>query len=412
GRGRGRSGGTSPCRSCACRSGGNPSGEPPVRCLGEPGDVSPRSYWETVTADSTAGPNRGQAGAGGLVGPGKRRGATAGGGRGCGMSEREAFIAAAAAEREEDLPRLAFADWLDENGETGRARFIRLQCWLAQRERSYPTFEDRFSDPLFEKLYQRARDLLDAYEEDWFGKFSRAVGVVPTAPVSEQPRRTWLDRLLRRPPQPLGATRVRGSFTGGSAEFKIWGDAAATSFYLTRGFVDALSLSMSRPKPPPSFPLAFRLEPVSRMWIDIAPSMVGWHAIDGPHLMRLKNLGLAPPNEARRKSVAVFEAILGGSHWTGLQSLTLYCPTGEQLRIPPAYLTTLARTSLVFTLSSLSIVTNLDGLVILAASSNLSRLRSLTAWGCELPSGTGGVLADAPFWEHLEHLDLSSNHLG
>ena len=44
------------------------------------------------------------------------------------MSERDAFLAAIIAEPADDVRRLAFADWLQENGEEDRAEFIRVQC--------------------------------------------------------------------------------------------------------------------------------------------------------------------------------------------------------------------------------------------------------------------------------------------
>src|SRR5947207_2720423 len=40
----------------------------------------------------------------------------------------EPFLAAIAARSDDDLPRLIFADWLDERGDADRAEFIRLQC--------------------------------------------------------------------------------------------------------------------------------------------------------------------------------------------------------------------------------------------------------------------------------------------
>lgn len=49
------------------------------------------------------------------------------------MTDREALLAAILANREDDTPRLVFADCLDENGESERAEFIRLQVELAQR---------------------------------------------------------------------------------------------------------------------------------------------------------------------------------------------------------------------------------------------------------------------------------------
>jgi uncharacterized protein (TIGR02996 family) len=43
------------------------------------------------------------------------------------MSDREALLAAIRAAPDDDAPRLVFADWLDEHGESGFAQFIRLE---------------------------------------------------------------------------------------------------------------------------------------------------------------------------------------------------------------------------------------------------------------------------------------------
>ncbi len=47
------------------------------------------------------------------------------------MSDKEALLAAIGLHPDEDTPRLAYADWLDEHGDASRARFIRAQCELA-----------------------------------------------------------------------------------------------------------------------------------------------------------------------------------------------------------------------------------------------------------------------------------------
>jgi uncharacterized protein (TIGR02996 family) len=49
------------------------------------------------------------------------------------MTEREAFIAAIAANPADDTARLVYADWLQEHGETRRAEFIRRQIENARR---------------------------------------------------------------------------------------------------------------------------------------------------------------------------------------------------------------------------------------------------------------------------------------
>lgn len=50
------------------------------------------------------------------------------------MTERDALLRAVLADPADDTVRLAFADWLDENGESERAEFIRVQVELAKLE--------------------------------------------------------------------------------------------------------------------------------------------------------------------------------------------------------------------------------------------------------------------------------------
>ncbi|OWK40567.1 TIGR02996 domain-containing protein [Fimbriiglobus ruber] len=55
-----------------------------------------------------------------------------------------AFLAAIAANRADDLPRLVYADWLEEQGRAARARFIRLQIeyahLLGHTDRTHPSW--------------------------------------------------------------------------------------------------------------------------------------------------------------------------------------------------------------------------------------------------------------------------------
>lgn len=48
------------------------------------------------------------------------------------MTDRAALVAAICAEPGEDTPRLAYADWLEENGEGDRAEFVRVQVEKAK----------------------------------------------------------------------------------------------------------------------------------------------------------------------------------------------------------------------------------------------------------------------------------------
>lgn len=70
------------------------------------------------------------------------------------MTEREALYAAVCAQPDEDTPRLALADWLDEHGskaDVPRARFIRVQIGMTQHEEQSPAWR---------KLYAEERKLL------------------------------------------------------------------------------------------------------------------------------------------------------------------------------------------------------------------------------------------------------------
>jgi uncharacterized protein (TIGR02996 family) len=55
--------------------------------------------------------------------------------------EQKALYAAVVASPDDDLPRLVYADWLEEHGDADRAEFIRVQCRLA---RSSPADADYF----------------------------------------------------------------------------------------------------------------------------------------------------------------------------------------------------------------------------------------------------------------------------
>ena len=84
------------------------------------------------------------------------------------MTDTERNFMQAIIERPDcDLPRLAFADWLEESGQADRAEFIRVQCAIPEAEANVcfaqPTAEDMgvCGDEL-EALRKRERELLTA----------------------------------------------------------------------------------------------------------------------------------------------------------------------------------------------------------------------------------------------------------
>ncbi len=78
-----------------------------------------------------------------------------------------AFMAEILAHPEDDAPRLAFADWLDENGQPERAEFVRVQVRLAgMRWTSQGTGELSWRD-LADALRRREREILNANGFNW-----------------------------------------------------------------------------------------------------------------------------------------------------------------------------------------------------------------------------------------------------
>jgi uncharacterized protein (TIGR02996 family) len=58
------------------------------------------------------------------------------------MSDHDAILAAIIADPADDLPRLAYADWCEENGDDARAEFIRVQVALAKLDAELMDEED------------------------------------------------------------------------------------------------------------------------------------------------------------------------------------------------------------------------------------------------------------------------------
>jgi uncharacterized protein (TIGR02996 family) len=77
------------------------------------------------------------------------------------MTTEEALLAAVWANPHDDLPRLVYADWLDETGDpakAARAEFIRVQCELAR----VGWWDDRTGE-----LQRREQQLLTEYRSGW-----------------------------------------------------------------------------------------------------------------------------------------------------------------------------------------------------------------------------------------------------
>lgn len=99
------------------------------------------------------------------------------------MSDREALLAAIRLHPDEDTPRLVFADWLDEHGESERAALIRYSCSPAFANRR--TVEYRRAKraaeacfPWFWTILFAPRDR-DDFEDDSGERFDFILGANP-----------------------------------------------------------------------------------------------------------------------------------------------------------------------------------------------------------------------------------------
>src|SRR5437764_9153483 len=105
------------------------------------------------------------------------------------MTDRDALIAAIAAAPADDLPRLVYADWLEENGDPAQAAFIRGQVELARLPPRAPKRE---------KLAAELKAIAVRHARGWVAPLCAAFGQ-PVPQWPPDPTGGWLTRLLNRP---------------------------------------------------------------------------------------------------------------------------------------------------------------------------------------------------------------------
>ncbi|OWK42282.1 TIGR02996 domain-containing protein [Fimbriiglobus ruber] len=100
--------------------------------------------------------------------------------------DERALLTAVAAAPDDDLPRLVYADWLEEHERTVRAEFIRLQCEIARLEVGPRTIVDQNV-----ALWKRQQELLDGHREELLGP----LGGLSIQPRDAEFRRGFLSEL-------------------------------------------------------------------------------------------------------------------------------------------------------------------------------------------------------------------------
>ncbi len=128
------------------------------------------------------------------------------------MSDEDALLAAIAAHPDEDTPRLAYADWLDEHDQPIRAEFIRVQIDISRKELLQRWEQDRYVD-----VWKRNQELIDGHRREILGKhgwltdwgaleFRRGF----VSELQADPREFWANRRAFSEMQPLPRVVVAG----------------------------------------------------------------------------------------------------------------------------------------------------------------------------------------------------------
>ncbi|MEO2088149.1 MAG: TIGR02996 domain-containing protein [Gemmataceae bacterium] len=256
------------------------------------------------------------------------------------MSDREAFVAAVAASPEDDLPRLVFADWLDENGDPERAEFVRVQCELAKPA----VWQDTdFRDPLLARM----RELLDAHRTRWMAPVAAALGFTGDDPPSParaaDPPSFWrrvygrlgLSRGPQAPPPEPPVEEVYANYAhSATAQFtaeRVDGSPRPdwVSWELARGFVDHIAVNLGRFPEAASLAELFRIEPVSGL--DVLLTEGGesdqWRRLAGEHLNRVRTLRLIRVHPfGQFDPRALVETVVNSEHLAGVRRLELGGP--------------------------------------------------------------------------------------
>jgi uncharacterized protein (TIGR02996 family) len=339
-------------------------------------------------------------------------------------SIREALWQAILEDREDDLPRLAFADWLEENGDEARARFIRLQIEQAKCD------ED---DPRHWRLEAEIRPLWKANEKAWRAEvpawcrermvfrrgFASTAGSMIGGTIAAMLRSGR--PLLRK--QPIESLMLVEGKAEDVATVLSWPEAAnLRELSLWKCEIDArVVASLGALRSLSILQVPFELGLV-RLLVG-QPSLAGLHSlrwekrirgaqhepcvlelealVGGPwrqlHSLRLGSMQLGPPEAALLAAAAALRGLreldlqlspledagveaLVRTEWPSLQSLGLsYCRFGD------------------------------GGMAALLAWPRLPELRNLQVRNT---APAARLLASTPATRRLVHLDVSSNGLG
>ncbi|MBN9120915.1 MAG: TIGR02996 domain-containing protein [Planctomycetes bacterium] len=345
------------------------------------------------------------------------------------MSDRAALLTAIVANPDEDTPRLVYADWLDEHGESKRAAHIRAQieCHRLGTADTALAAVDDFLASQYEEGLARI---------DW-GAVDADLGARVAAHKAHDKHPFKLNARAEGLPRVKGVTY--GNDERGFFDAALVDDASA--FLRHAGAI-------------------FRAAPIARVDFD---GLTGEQAAEftaSGHLARVRRIGFRDnidPDAVRaigtHRDAAgvrkleiesydwagdVVDALAAGGHWNGLKSLCVSDLEGEDAPLEEGGMARLfarpqfrnlraliAWSSGVDDAAVRAIVKNMpelreldlamnplnDGLGLIAAARNLRHLRALDLSACDLEGTDPAPLIAAPNLPNLTVLQLDGNSL-
>lgn len=353
------------------------------------------------------------------------------------MSDRAAFVSAIAASPDDDLPRLVFADWLDENGDPARAEFIRLQITAHRESEQFPPIIDQ-------QTLTRIRELFLANYREWLRPVYEPLGQpLPTFDRPPGEPRTWLGRRLRWVGELIGMFSGRDFGGPGDEDDEVEDDDSFTvdpsgvtmngggvipiggrSF--RRGFLEAIELHARLLRRRVNWTTAMMTEPVSHLDVDLFDDVRLWQRVDGPHLAHVRSLHLQFWRSDADLS-AFCQAVCHSEHLRSLRAMELQGDCGSATFLDAIRSSPLGRQLTRLTLSAsreawerfahpeygFAALRELtlnhtshytDQCPGRFANSLRRQLTRLRVWDSR--SNTPGWLLNGSEWERLEHLEL------
>lgn len=288
------------------------------------------------------------------------------------MNEHRAFLNAIHERLDDDAPRLMYADWLTEQGQSERGEFIHIQCELARME---------YDDPRRPDFEARQWELLLEYNQPWAGSLADLT-------LAWTFRRGFIEAVTLR-----------------TARFL----AEGRGLFATEHPIREVRLTSLAEHVVALFEECDLLKRLTTL--DLRRNHLhdqGCERLAGsPHLSGLRRLNLRDNGVSARGLVPLIES----THLPSLDALdlsenrTYFFYRGSQFLGSPG----LRRIrSLDLRLTGLGD----EGMQVLAGSVHLSNLRRLAAPNTTLTDRGVHALIRSPYLNELEELDLSGNYFG